>query len=128
MRSLYIRSCLLAAFLLGAIDGCACPTTLGAGSTTVSPGSTTVSASLGGRDVVASSPSPKVIFVRLEQQHAVFNVDGAAITVGQTEISWGTDNKVALPSQWRQMRLICSGKTIDVQLDGKPFSQIQPAA
>src|SRR5262249_38653698 len=85
---------------------------------------TTVSANLGGRDIVASSPNSRGIYVGCDPGHAGFKWEEAWIPAGQGETSWGANNTVSLPAQWRRMRLICVDKTIDVELDGKSFRQI----
>jgi hypothetical protein len=125
----FLRLYLPCALLLAMLAGCAGSNVNSNLGNQVAANSARVTADVAGRQVAASAASATVLYVHVqsEQHQAVFQIDDAAITVSQTQVSWGQNQSVALPANWRQMELIGSGKGVAIRVDGKPFWQIGPA-
>jgi hypothetical protein len=87
----------------------------------------TVTATFGGRQAAASSSSANVLYVRSGENQAIFKIDDAVVTVTQTQILFG-NSVFTLPTDWKRVQLVGSRKSISIQVDGKPFQQLGPAA
>jgi hypothetical protein len=90
---------------------------------------TTAHTRIGGRPVVYRSsagkdPSVKVV----SQDTATFEVGQFKFTVDRTQVTWGPNQALALPGNWKRIELIDHGTYVEVQADGRTLGEIRPAA
>lgn len=84
---------------------------------------------IGGRPVVYRSsvdtqPSMKVF----DQDTATFSVGEFKFTIDRTRVTWGRDQTLALPANWKRVEFIDKGSYIAVHVDGTALGEIRPAA
>jgi hypothetical protein len=61
--------------------------------------------------------------------HGTFvTLGGKTVTIAASEITWGEGRSLALPAQWRDLRLTESSGSILVTVDGEALARIWPKA
>jgi hypothetical protein len=64
----------------------------------------------------------------LNQDTATFEVGQLKFTVERTKVTWGQNQAIALPGDWKRIELIDHGTYVEVQVDGTTVGEIRPGA
>ena len=64
----------------------------------------------------------------LNQDTATYEVGQLKFTVDRMKVTWGSNQAISLPGDWKRVELIDHGTYVEVQVDGKGFGEIRPAA
>ena len=84
---------------------------------------------IGGRPVAYRSTTQHAALLKvLNQDAATFAVAGLEFTIDRERVTWGQDQSLALPSNWKRVDFIDEDTHIVVKVDGKAYGEIRPAA
>ena len=84
---------------------------------------------IGGRPVVYRSSAGKEASMKvLNQDNATFDVGQFKFTIDRTQVTWGQNQTLALPRNWKRVEFIDKGTHVAVRVDGTALGEIRPAA
>lgn len=86
----------------------------------------TVTTTIGGREATASASGANLLYVRSEANRATFQIDDAIVTVTPEQVLRGKSS-LNLPTDWKRVQLVSTGRGIAILVDGRPFRQLGPA-
>ena len=64
----------------------------------------------------------------VNQDTATFEVGQLKFTIERTKVTWGQNQAIALPGDWKRVELIDRGTYVEVQVDGTTLGEIRPGA
>jgi hypothetical protein len=84
---------------------------------------------IGGRPVIyRSAAGSKASTQVLNQDAATFAVGQFRFTIDRTQVTWGQNQRLALPGNWKRVEFIDEGTRVAVRVDGTAIGEIRPAA
>jgi hypothetical protein len=84
---------------------------------------------IGGRPVdYRSSAGKKASMQVFNQDTAMFEVGEFKFMIDRTHVTWGQNQSLALPANWRHVEFIDEGAHVTVRVDGAAVGEIRPAA
>jgi hypothetical protein len=83
---------------------------------------------IAGRPVVYRSSAGQVPAMKvLNQDSATFEVGQLKFTIDRAQVTWGQNQVLALPDNWRRVELIDRRTYIQVRVDGTTLGEIRSA-
>ena len=84
---------------------------------------------IAGRPVVYRSSAGKEASMKvLSQDTATFGVGQLKFTIDRMQVTWGENQTLALPPNWKRVEFIDKGTYVAVRVDGETVGEIRPAA
>jgi len=82
-----------------------------------------------GRPVVYRSAAFNEASLKVQNQDtATFGVGQFKFTIDRTQVTWGQNQTLALPPNWKRVEFIDEGTHVAIRVDGKALGEIRPAA
>src|SRR3954468_912745 len=84
---------------------------------------------IGRRPVVYKSANGREASLKVvNQDTATLDVGQFRFTIDRTHVTWGEDQRLALPGNWKRVEFIDEGTHISVRVDGTALGEIRAAA
>jgi len=84
---------------------------------------------IGGRPVVYRSAAGNEASMKVvNQDTATFGVGEFQFTIDRTQVTWGENQRLALPDHWKRVEFIDKGTHVVIRVDGTALGEIRPAA
>jgi hypothetical protein len=82
-----------------------------------------------GRPVIYRSSAGNEASLKVHNQDtATFGVRQFGFTIDRTRVTWGENQTLALPPNWKRVEFIDEETHVAIRVDGKSLGEIRPAA
>jgi hypothetical protein len=82
-----------------------------------------------GRPVFYRSSAGHKASLRVENQdRATFGVGELKFTIDRAQVTWGENQTLALPPNWKRVEFVDEGTEVAIRVDGKRLGAMRPAA